>query len=60
MLEASPKRIALVLNPLTGEELKGVKRDVSKVYSILTDPQRGMCLDNDSISFLESFQYFNE
>ena len=50
MLEASPKRIALVLNPLTGEELKGVKRDVSKVYSILTDPQRGMCLDNDSIS----------
>ena len=50
MLEASPKRIALVLNPLTGKELKGVKRDVSKVYSILTDPQRGMCLDNDSIS----------
>lgn len=48
MSEDLPKRIALVLNSLTGEELKGGKRDVSRVYSILTDPQKGMCLDSGS------------
>jgi len=48
MSEVSPKRIALVLNSLTGEELKGGKRDVSRVYSILTDPHQGMCLPNGS------------
>ncbi|NET24395.1 IMS domain-containing protein [Okeania sp. SIO1I7] len=48
MSEDLPKRIALVLNSLTGEELKGGKQDVSRVYSILTDPQKGMCLDSGS------------
>ncbi|MDY7004255.1 MAG: caspase family protein [Cyanobacteriota bacterium] len=46
MSEDSPKRIALVLNTLTNGELKGGKRDVSRVYSILTNPQQGMCLPN--------------
>ena len=48
MLETSPKRIALVLNSLTGKELTGGKQDVEKVYSILSDPQQGMCLKNGS------------
>ncbi|NEQ35181.1 MAG: hypothetical protein F6K40_02185 [Okeania sp. SIO3I5] len=48
MSEDSPKRIALVLNSSTGEELKGGNRDVSRVYSILTNPQQGMCLPNKS------------
>ncbi len=48
MSEDSPKRIALVLNCSTGEELKGGNRDVSRVYSILTNPQQGMCLPNKS------------
>lgn len=48
MSKDSPKRIALVLNTLTNGELKGGKRDVSRVYSILTNPQQGMCLPNKS------------
>ncbi|GGA43996.1 caspase family protein [Okeania sp. KiyG1] len=48
MSEDSPKRIALVLNPLTGEELKGGRQDVSRVYSILTNPEQGMCPANGS------------
>lgn len=39
----SPKRLALVINTLTGTELTGGKRDVSKVYSVLTDPKFGAC-----------------
>lgn len=41
--EESPQRIAFVLNSLTGEELKSGNRDVSKVYSLLTDQELGMC-----------------
>lgn len=37
MLEVFLKRIVLVLNFLIGEELKGVKWDVFKVYFILID-----------------------
>ncbi|NEP81128.1 MAG: tetratricopeptide repeat protein [Okeania sp. SIO3B3] len=48
MSEDSPKRIALVLNTLTNGELKGGKRDVSRVYSILTNPEQGMCPANGS------------
>ncbi|MEM1171837.1 MAG: caspase family protein [Cyanobacteria bacterium P01_H01_bin.35] len=48
MSQDSPKRIALVLNTLTNGELKGGKRDVSRVYSILTNPEQGMCLPNKS------------
>ncbi len=48
MSKDSPKRIALVLNTLTNGELKGGKRDVSRVYSILTNPQQGMCLPHES------------
>lgn len=48
MSEVFPKRIALVLNTLTNGELKGGKRDVSRVYSILTNPEQGMCLPNKS------------
>ena len=43
MSKASQKRIALVLNALTGQELKAVKRDVSRVHALLTNPNKGMC-----------------
>ena len=38
-----PKRIAFVVGGATGNELLGVKRDVSEVFSILTDPSLGGC-----------------
>ncbi|GJD22631.1 hypothetical protein RIVM261_075870 [Rivularia sp. IAM M-261] len=37
------KRIAFVVAPLTGDELQATRRDAAIVYSILTDPQLGMC-----------------
>ncbi|MGB3509845.1 MAG: tetratricopeptide repeat protein [Microcoleaceae cyanobacterium] len=43
MSEDSPKRLAFLVNALTGEELKAVKRDVSTVHSILTNPEQGGC-----------------
>ena len=39
----NPKRIAFVVASATGSELQGGKRDVSNVFSILTDPSLGNC-----------------
>ena len=39
----NPKRIAFVVASATGDELQGGKRDVSNVFSILTDPSLGNC-----------------
>ena len=41
------KRIAFVVGALTGKELTGGKRDVSRVYTVLTAPNLGGC-DNYS------------
>jgi len=41
------KRIAVVVNSLTGDELKAGNRDVSRIYSLLTDHEIGAC-SNDS------------
>ena len=41
--EQDPKRIAFVSNSLTGAELSGGNRDVSKIYSLLTDHILGSC-----------------
>ncbi len=46
MSEVSPQRIALVLNALTGQELQAGNRDVSRIYTLLTHPQQGMCASN--------------
>ena len=45
----NPKRIAFVVAPVTGPELKAVKRDVSNVFNILTDPSLGNCDSNKSV-----------
>ena len=37
MSNSIPQRIAFVVNALAGNELKAGKRDVAKIYSILTD-----------------------
>ena len=44
----SGKRIAFVLNALTGKELTGGNRDVARVYALLTDPELGMCKHDGS------------
>lgn len=43
-----PKRIALVISALTGDELKAGSRDVSRIYALLTDPGLGECSIVDS------------
>ncbi|NEQ80746.1 MAG: hypothetical protein F6K26_10970 [Moorea sp. SIO2I5] len=43
MSEDAPKRIAFVISALTGDELRAVNRDVSRVYTMLTNPELGMC-----------------
>jgi len=40
----SSKRIAFVMNALTGKELRAGNRDVSRVYALLTDPNLGECI----------------
>ncbi len=45
--ENDPRRIAVVVNSLTGDELKAGNRDVSRIYSFLTDYELGAC-SNDS------------
>jgi len=42
-LEKPKKRVAFVLNTLTGNELIGGNRDVARIFEILTDPNLGMC-----------------
>lgn len=37
------KRIAFVTAALTGEELQASQRDATTIFTILTDPQLGMC-----------------
>ena len=49
----NPKRIAFVVAPLTGPELKAVKRDVSNVFNILTAPSLGNCDSNKSVIITE-------
>jgi hypothetical protein len=41
--ENNQRRIAVVVNSLTGDELKAGNRDVSRIYSILTDQELGAC-----------------
>jgi len=41
-MQTTPLRVALVLNTLTGNELRAGNRDVSRVHAILTDPNLGM------------------
>jgi GTPase SAR1 family protein len=43
MSQITHKRIAFVVNAVTGKELKAGNRDVSRVYSILTNPKYGGC-----------------
>jgi len=45
-----PKRIALVVSALTGDELKAGNRDASRIYELLTDPELGECSIADSPS----------
>ena len=45
-LNYQPKRIAFVINPLTGTELDAGNRDVTTVYSLLTNPNLGNCSGN--------------
>ena len=37
------RRIAVVVAALTGEELQASQRDASTIFTILTDPDLGMC-----------------
>jgi tetratricopeptide (TPR) repeat protein len=48
-----PKRIALVIGALTGEELTAGNRDVARVYSLLTDPELGDCSSSSPKPILE-------
>ncbi|MCI5115765.1 MAG: LysM peptidoglycan-binding domain-containing protein [Candidatus Electrothrix sp. AW1] len=41
--ENNPRRIAVVVNSLTGEELKAGKRDASRIYTLFTDHKLGAC-----------------
>ncbi|XOF34482.1 MAG: tetratricopeptide repeat protein [Candidatus Electrothrix sp. YB6] len=41
--ENNPRRIAVVVNSLTGDELKAGNRDVSRIYSLLTNHELGAC-----------------
>ena len=42
-LEESQQRIAFVVGTDSGDKLVAGNRDVTRVYSLLTDPQLGMC-----------------
>jgi len=42
-LEPNSNRIAFVVNSATNGELRGGRRDVSQVYSLLTNPYLGRC-----------------
>ncbi|RWX48369.1 Caspase domain-containing protein, partial [Candidatus Electrothrix communis] len=52
-MENTPKRIACVVNPFTGDELKAGNRDVSQVYSLLTHPELGVCSNESPRPFHE-------
>ena len=54
-----PRRIAVVVNSLTGDELKAGNRDVSRIYSLLTDSELGAC-SNDSPKPLHECKSRNE
>lgn len=47
-MTANSRRIAFVVNALTGKELAAGNRDSSRIYTLLTDPHLGMCSPESS------------
>ena len=48
-----PRRIAVVLNALTGNELTAGKRDVARIFALLTNPELGNCSNEVSIPIFQ-------
>ena len=55
----SPKRIAFVVSPITGQELKASQSDAVEVYALFTDRKFGMC-DNSSSQLISQCPSRNE
>jgi predicted HTH transcriptional regulator len=55
----SPKRIAFVVSPITGQELKASQSDAVEVYALLIDRKFGMC-DNSSSQLISQCPSRNE
>lgn len=54
MSQSSSKRIAFVVNAITGKELRAGNCDVARVYHLLTDQKFGMCSGDIPIQQVES------